>query len=253
MAKTIGLSSLNEEQKINILISLANGATLREIKEYYNVDRKVVYALMGIKKYNMIIKERQKAVENTINRAFSKVDDKYIQIVDKYMDRLLNDERIDKTSNTALASIIESLSMNYKRVAEIKSLSHKTKLEAKRYQIEKKQAELAMAQRYNIDKEGQANPIINDFYEQLKGYATPISKLEADYGEDIDAYGGYKEDSRLLINKASEANTEIRRLNYELYKIDSQKYPMNEKELARAIKDEQKRNQANKEKTDTKE
>lgn len=242
MAKTRPISSLTEEDKIQILIALANGATLEEIRANYNIDKKIVYTLMGIKKYNMIIKERKKAVANTVRRAFSKVDNKFITIVDKYMDRLLDEERIDKTSNPALASIIESISSNYKKIAEIKVLEHKTRLDAKRYQLEKKQAELMMATKYNNSEQGQDNSIIGDFYEQLKGYATPIRQLELnDYSDDKDAFDTNKEDGRVAVEIGVELNKEERRLKYELYKIDKDKYPMKDNELQRAIKEENER------------
>lgn len=209
-------SNFISEEEFNILIDYANGKSASELEREYGIARKRLDYLVGTKKFGFILRERQKAIKNTIRRAFSRVDNKYIQLVDKYMDRLLDDERIDKTPLLALSSIIESLSNNYKKIAEIRTLDNRVIIESKKYELEKKKILLELETKYNLKEDGKKDiPIVEDFYNKLLELATPNLKE--------DGFGDLSNTE--FTNEKKKLEEQIGKVNKELNKIDAEKYP----------------------------
>lgn len=215
--KSIKTKEERLSKELKAIIDYANGYTYKEIEAKYDIDFDKMRYLIGTKRYSFIIKDRKKAIRNTIKKAFASVDTKYIELVNKYMDRLLDDERIDVTPLQALTNIIESLSNNYKKISEIKNIENRIRLENKRYQLEKKQITLMLEQKYNIDETGKKETsIIESFYEQLKGLATPNIQ------NDNITIDGLTEDSytkqeMVLDGKIAEVNRQLKEINPQKY------------------------------------
>lgn len=205
------------EEEFNILIDYANGKSATELEREYGISKKRLEYLLGTKKFGFILRERQKAIKNTIRRAFSRVDNKYIMLVDKYMDRLLDDERIDKTPLLALSSIIESLSNNYKKIAEIRTLDNKVLIESKKYELEKKKILLELETKYNLKEDGKKEiPIIEDFYNKLLELSTPNLKE--------DGFGDLSNTD--FTNEKKRIEEQISKVDKELNTIDNERYPL---------------------------
>lgn len=163
------------KKQIHMALDLASGMTSHEIKQKYKISE---YDLLKLKKeplFRLVIKERKQAIKQTVMRVFGKFDSDYELMVEKYMKRLLEDERIDKTSLMALASIVDTFASIYKKVSEIDTLSKKQLLDLKRYKLEKQHFEILRKMKIGDntpDGEGTPNSIIADFYQKLNEMAT---------------------------------------------------------------------------------
>lgn len=218
-------NDLTLDKDLQAMIDYANGKSKLEIEKEYGINANRLMYLCGTKKYGLIIKERQKAIKNTIRRAFSRVDSQYIKIVEKYMNRLLDDERIDKTPLIALSAIIESLSNNYKKIAEIRTLDNKVYLESRKYELEKKKILLELETKYNLAADGKKDiPIVEDFYNKLLELATPNLK-EDGYG-DLSINDMVEETKKIAVESAS--------VSKKLNEINAEKYPLPEQHTKRS-------------------
>lgn len=227
--KSIKTKEERLSKELKAIIDYANGYTYKEIEAKYGIDFDKMRYLIGTKRYSFIIKDRKKAIRNTIKKAFASVDTKYIELVNKYMDRLLDDERIDVTPLQALTNIIESLSNNYKKISEIKNIENRIRLENKRYELEKKQITLMLEQKYNIDETGKKETsIIESFYEQLKGLATPNIQNDNITVDEL-TEDSYTKQEMILDGKIAEVNRQLKEVNPKKY--DIKKEPKDKKEL----------------------
>lgn len=163
------------KKHIRVALDLASGMTSVEVKHKYKIQP---YELLKLKReplFRLIIKERKLAIKQTVMRVFGKFDADYELMVEKYMKRLLEDERIDKTSLMALASIVDTFASIYKKVSEIDTLSKKQLLDLKRYKLEKQHFEILRKMKIgdNISNDNETpNSIIADFYKKLNEMAT---------------------------------------------------------------------------------
>lgn len=157
---------------------MAAGSSISAAKEHCKLNDKDVKKILSSKTYKMLIKDRKREIKNTLQRVFSAIDDKYITLVDKYMTKLLDDDKIERTSISALANIINSLSHNYKKVAEIETMNNRNKIDLKRYKLEKDTAEfnkMIRSKQLDVTTDGSERDtsIIENFYNILDKLKTP--------------------------------------------------------------------------------
>lgn len=160
---------------LQIIMDIASGQTAQETIKKYNITFEKYKKIKSAPINRFIISERKRAIRQTVYRVFGKIDVKYDLMVNKYMERLLEDERIDKTSLMALASIVETFASIYKKVSEIDTMSKRQILDLKRYKLEKQHYEILRKMKIadNMpDSEGTPNSIIAEFYSKLNEMAT---------------------------------------------------------------------------------
>ena len=155
-------------------MDMASGYTVPELIKKHNISYHYIKKLKQVPINRYIIQERKRAIKQTVMRVFGKFDSDYELMVEKYMQRLLEDERINRTSLMALAGIVDTFANIYKKVSEIDNFSKKQILDIKRYKLEKQHFEILKKMKIGNDAtdEGTPNSIIANFYEKLNEMAT---------------------------------------------------------------------------------
>lgn len=226
------------KKQLQIVMDIASGLTATEIIKKYNITLEKYKEIKTSPINRFIIIERKKAIKQTVYRVFGKVDGKYEIMVNKYMERLLEDERIDKTSLMALVSIVNTFASIYKKVSEIDTLSKKQILDLKRYKLEKQHYEILRKMRIadNIpDSEGTPNSIIADFYSKLNEMATDDFKQK-----DIEITEEMKE-QMLDINLEGKNENQLRQMQA---MVNKQLKLMEKNKIDKKEESEQKRQRA---------
>lgn len=213
-----------KKTELNIIMDIASGYTMPEIMKKYNISLTKYNNIKRAPINRFIINERKRAIKQTVYRVFGKFDCDYELMVQKYMERLLEDERIDKTSLMALASIVDTFSNIYKKVAEIDTMSKKQLLDLRRYKLEKQHYEILRKMKLGneaVEDGGTPNSIIAEFYSKLNEMATEDFKQK-----DIDITNEMKQMQEIdLSNKTEGELNEIRAMINKQLKILGEKKP----------------------------
>lgn len=182
-------TKLPTKKHMQIALDIASGMTSPDIIKKYKLTPYNFFKIKNNAMTKLVVKERQRAIKQTVFRVFGKFDSDYELMVGKYMQRLLEDERIDKTSLLALASIVETFANIYKKVSEIDVLSKKQLLDVRRYQLEKKHLEVLKKMKLgdvSESSEGTSKSIISEFYEKLNELATEdFQQKDADISNEL--------------------------------------------------------------------
>lgn len=154
--------TIDKNKEIEIAIMYAEGNTINKIATMYGISYERVSRILKKKLISQIIKDRQEQIRKTIKRAYSKVDKRFIDLVDRYSNEALNEERIEKTPLKDLFSVLTSFSNRFENL-------QKYEIELKRLEIEREKLEIERERVKNKNvSENADNDFLKEFYESVK-------------------------------------------------------------------------------------
>lgn len=172
---------ITTENIINICYDFANNESITEIANKYNIAYNTVKRIINAKKNKKYIIERQEQIKINLNKVFNKKSAVIYEIIDKSLNALNDDKKINSSSLLTLANTITSLINN-------KILLNKSDYEIKKQNIELKKLSIELLKLKKELKENKTNNNINanqnniifNFNETLKNL------VSSEYKKDIE-------------------------------------------------------------------
>lgn len=166
-------SMTTDEKIIQSAIFRADGYSYTALTKIFKVPEKTIRKWLSSSISKTAMKERQREIRLIIQKVFSGIDKQFEELVNRYMQRLLDEDRIDKMGLMGLASIIDSMTNNYKKMHDMNNNFLKYRVERERLKLEKENAKLMRELKLGSNSEENDNSIIENFYNQLQLLKTP--------------------------------------------------------------------------------
>lgn len=174
-----------------ICIDYINNISIKDIAKKYNIHyntaRKILNKKTSKKIINEIVKENRKALQKVINKNSLKL----AGVIDKIINNIDNDKKIDESNIYTLSNLLLNLS-NFMQKSEIENINiKKNRMELKRLKLElekyKMQVELLKNQNASDNiKNDSDNSIIFKFYERLRELSINIKETDNDKNKSKD-------------------------------------------------------------------
>lgn len=174
-----------------ICIDYINNISIKDIANKYNIHyntaRKILNKKTSKKIINDIVKENRKALQKVINKNSLKL----AGVIDKIINNIDNDKKIDESNIYTLSNLLLNLS-NFMQKSEIENINiKKNRMELKRLKLElekyKMQVELLKNQNASDNiKNDSDNSIIFKFYERLRELSINIKETDNDKNKSKD-------------------------------------------------------------------
>lgn len=174
-----------------ICIDYINNISIKDIANKYNIHyntaRKILNKKTSKKIINEIVKENRKALQKVINKNSLKL----AGVIDKIINNIDNDKKIDESNIYTLSNLLLNLS-NFMQKSEIENINiKKNRMELKRLKLElekyKMQVELLKNQNASDNiKNDSDNSIIFKFYERLRELSINIKETDNDKNKSKD-------------------------------------------------------------------
>lgn len=157
---------------MEIAIMYAEGNTKKSICQHFNITNTKLNTILNKKLVKEIIKSRQEEIKKTLYRAYSKVDNKFVQMVETYINKALEEDTIDRTSIYALSNVMVNFANRFENIA---------KLDLEREKIALEREKLALQKQNNDNVQENANKhlgLLEQFYSEIKSKATKLNRKE---------------------------------------------------------------------------